>query len=229
MMMRSAALVAALAATTAAGESDVVFSASPNNGFFTPFNSSTPEAVRYADSGWLSNPQPETFFIDSITMNMAAAGGTFGGSFDLVFSFHDGSPSGLVFGTGAELYSTVIEDVTLPQADKGFAEFFEITVPLPNVETTGGFNNVGWSVGVRNVDYDGDFGFQVSTTIGQTVGFFTNNASTFDGTDWSLFAFSGDPVTGVANYSVEMTGFIPAPGSAAVLVAGGLVMARRRR
>ncbi|MEO1583157.1 MAG: hypothetical protein AAFR96_01140 [Planctomycetota bacterium] len=227
MLIRLAMVGVASVSTGAMAQSNVVFEAAPNNGLFTPFNASTPADVRYADSGWLSPFQVETFTLNSITLIMAADGGSAAGSFDMAFSFHDGSPSGLVFGSGAELFSTVIEDIALPQSNEG-AEFFEVTIALPDIETAGGFNNVGWSVGVSGVDYDGSFGFAVSSTLGQNLGFFTNNASTFDGSSWNLFSFGADPVTGVANYAATITQ-VPAPGAAAVLALGGLVSARRRR
>jgi len=83
----------------------------------------------------------------------------------------------------------------------GSATFFAIDVPLPSILTRGGYNNIGWSVKCQNFSFAGQFGFQVSTCNAQYAGFYTNNASFFNGASWSLFAFGADPCTEVANLS----------------------------
>ncbi len=148
--------------------------------------------------------------LEAITLGLVVTGSTRVGSTDLTFTFNDGDPSGLVFGSAAQLYSTTIHNVTLPDASEvGGPVFYAITIPLPGVVTTGGFNNVGWSIGVNNFDSDGSFGFQCSSAFGQTAGFYTNNASNFAGGAWSLFAFGGGPF-GVANFVAEIT--VPGAG-----------------
>jgi len=44
----------------------------------------------------------------------------------------------------------------------------------------------------------------VATCNAQYVGFFTNNASYFNGNNWSLFAFGQNPCTQIANFSVTI-------------------------
>ena len=222
-----AAGVLLAAGTPALAEQYPVFACSHDNGWFTPFDSSTSESVRYGDSGWLSDYTTDTFTLTQIDLHMVTLGGTTNGVTDLVFTFNDGSPSGLVFGSGDAFYSTVLEDVVLPisDADSSYYEF-TIEVPLPNVETLGGYNNVGWSIGVQNFDFDGEFGFQCSSTTAQAIGYYTNNACQYDGSDWSLFAFGSDPTYGVANFSTII--YAPEPGTAMLLALGLLGVLRRR-
>ena len=119
----------------------------------------------------------------------------------------------MVFGSGAELYSTTLRGVTLPAAAfEGFPEYFSIEIPLPSVQTLGGFNNVGWSVALENFNFEGSFGFQVGACFDQVVGFYTNNASFFDGSNWSLFAFGPDPCLGIAQFSVLIREAAPPTG-----------------
>lgn len=226
------AAAAALLTISGAASAQVVFENIWNNGFFTPFNSSTPASVRYGDSGWIGTGSSAPVTLNKIVMTMVVAAPTGGadipaGTTDITFTFNDGDPSGLVFGSSAQLFSTTITGVQLPAVAAGGLIPIEVEVPLPGVTTLGGFNNVGWSVGVQNFAFGGDFGFAVSTAFGQTTGFYTSNASFFDGTSWSLFSFSGDPNTGVANYVARIE--VPAPGGAAVLAIAGLMGARRRR
>lgn len=211
-------LLAALCAAPAAA-ADIVFSNLSNNGFFTPFDSSTSPDVRFGDSGWLSDFQVDNYTLTQIDLGLVAFDGLDPGTTDITFTFNNGDPSGLVFGDGAVLYSTTIEDVPIPATGDGNSEYFTLTVPLPNVETLGGFNNVGWSVGVDDFQYDGQLGFQCSTAFGQTVGFYTVNASEFDGSSWSLFSFGPDPNTGVANFRATI--YVPEP-STWLLGAAGL-------
>ena len=60
------------------------------------------------------------------------------------------------------LYTTTLTGVGLPASSATSATFFEIDIPLPNIRTAGGFNNVGWSVKCRNSKHQGQFGFQVA-------------------------------------------------------------------
>src|SRR5262249_28536565 len=73
---------------------------------------------------------------------------------------------------------------------------------------------IGFSMSVRNFNYDGQIGYQCSTSNGQTTGYYTSNASYFDGTEWTLFSFGADPVTGVANFVARIEGSAcsPCPG-----------------
>lgn len=204
-------LIAACALPVAA-HADVVFQNTTNNGYFTPFSSASNPAIKYGDSGWLSNNGSDTYTLTSITLSLAVAGSTAVGSTDIIFTFNDGDPSGLGFGPGTALYTTTIQNVQLPDASQtaGLA-YFTLTIPLPNIHTTGGFNNVGWSVKLANYQSNGQFGFQCSRSTGQAVGFYTNNASFYNGTTWSLFAFGPDPVTGVANFVVTIEGAVTVP------------------
>lgn len=216
--------VAALSSTVGAA---IVFENAADNGFFTPFSSATSSSVRYGDSGWLSAFQPETYTLTGIDLLLAVYDSETAGSTDITFTFNDGDPSGLVFGPGTELYSTTIEDVELQATGAGDVGFFTLSIPLPNIVTSGGFNNIGWSVGVSNFDYAGSFGFAVSTAFGQSVGFYTVNASYYDGSNWSLFSFGGDPNTGVANLTATVYD-IPEPGTLSLLALGALGLIRRR-
>lgn len=213
-------LCAALAAAPASAL-DIVFSNLPDNGFFVPFDSSTPSNVKFGDGGWLSAFQPEPFTLTQIDLGLAAFDGTADGAVDIIFTFNNGDPSGLVFGDGSVLYSTIIQDVPIPATGAGNVEYFSLEIPLPAVQTLGGFNNVGWSVGVANYRYDGKLGFQCSSALGQTVGFYTVNASEFDGTSWSLFSFGPDPNFGVANFRATI--YVPEP-STFILSAAGLAL-----
>ncbi|MCA9286717.1 MAG: hypothetical protein KDA22_15950 [Phycisphaerales bacterium] len=191
-------------------QADVVFQNLNDNGIFTPFNTSNAGVVKYGDSGWLTASGSPPVELAKITMSLAVFDSPTPGTTDLVFTFNDGDPSGLVFGSGDELYSTVIRGVELPATAPGDAAFLTVEIPLPGVQTLGNFNDVGWSVQTQNWNYAGSFGFEVSTTFGQVVGFYTNNASFFDGRNgWSLFSFGPDPVTGVANFVVTIESAVP--------------------
>jgi hypothetical protein len=209
LSVRSTVLTVALIATAAAAQSaqaqSIVFQSDPDNGIFTPFNPSNALTVRYGDSGWLGNNLPPQR-LQSITLRMYAGNAVNPGTGTMRFSFHDGDPSGLVFGSGQQLLSTTIPDIAIPAGSEGgFFTSFEVNIPLNGIVTTGGFNNVGWSVGWTAFNYVGDVGFACASANAQPVGFFTNNASFNNGTSWSLFAFGPDPVTQVANYSVTIT------------------------
>jgi len=207
--MRVAAAAAIALAPFAAADAQSVFRAVHDNGFFVPFNAGNAATVKYGDSGWLSANGTATYTLTSITLGLAVANSTAVGSTDIIFTFNDGDPSGLVFGPGTVLYSTTIQAVELPDASgsNGLA-LFELTIPLPNVRTTGGFNNVGWSIALANYQSNGQFGFLCSKSTGQQVGSYTNNASFYNGTSWSLFSFGADPVTGVANFAADIVGGI---------------------
>ena len=219
------ALLGAVAAVSLAHSADgaVVFQAVNSGGFFTPFDSGNAGVVKYGDGGWLSGFGSDTYTLTKMTLSLATFGGTGAGSTDLNFTFNDGDPSGLVFGPGTTLFSTTLTGISLPANPQGFATFFDIEINLPNIVTSGGFNNIGWSMGLSNYNYSGEFGVQTSSS--QPVGFFTNNASFFDGTSWSLFSFGGP-----ANYAVTVEGFVtPTPGAAGLLGLAGVCAVRRRR
>ncbi len=196
------ALGAALApASTASAQ--VVFETGNDNGYFTPINAANAGTVKYGDSGWLgSGPGSPGVPLGRMTLRLATFGSAVPGSTDIEFTLNDGDPSGLVFGSGAPLYSTTIVGVQLPAAFGSDPTYFDVVITLPSVTTLGNFNNVGWSVKCRNFNYAGSFGFQVGTCTAQTTGYYTNNASFNNGTSWSLFAFGANTCTQIAQYSV---------------------------
>jgi autotransporter-associated beta strand protein len=181
-----------------------------DNGFFAPFNAGNAATVKYGDSGWLGGPDALPISLERIDMGLVGFDSPTAGTTDIVVTFNNGDPSGLVFGNGAELYRTTFTGVTLPATEPGEAVGFTLSVPLPGVATTGGFNNVGWSVSLANYDYAGRFGFQVSTFSNFTTGFPTNNASFFNGSSWSLFSFGPDPETQSANFVATVVA-VPEP------------------
>jgi len=227
------ASLAPFAASNGAAAQAVVFDAGSDNGFFTPFSSANAATVKYGDGGWIGTGSSAPVALGRITLNLATFNAQADGATDLVFTFNDGDPSRLVFGSGDVLYTTTITGVTLPAAPiAGSATLFSIDVPLPAIVTRGGFNNIGWSVKCQNFSFAGQFGFQVSTCSAQTVGFYTNNASFFNGSAWSLFAFGQDPCTQVANFSatvytapcigdIDLNGFVEAADLAILLGSWG--------
>lgn len=228
MQLKQSAALAAVAIVSAASASQatVVFQNSFNNGYFTPFNSANALTVKYGDSGWLSNFGSDTYTLTHISLGMANSGSS-SGSGTLHFTFNDGDPSGLVFGPGTQLYATDIP-VTF---DPGTV-FSSLEINLPNIITSGGFNNIGWSVSFTSFAYTGSVGFQCSTASGQSTGFYTSNASYYNGSSWSLFSFGPNTNTGVANFQATIDGFItgtPTPGAAGVFGIAGLTALRRRR
>lgn len=225
-MARACAVVAVAAASSAALAEVVVFENGNDNGWYTPFNASTSPDIRYGDSGWITTGSAPPTTVSRMELGFAVDSSTAAGSTDITFTLNDGSPSGLVFGSGATLWSTTITNVALPDSSSG-VQLFTLDIPIPNIDLLGGFNNVGWSIGVDNFSYDGNFGFQASSANLQTVGFYTNNASEFDGTNWSLFSFGPDPVFGVANF-VATIYEVPEPTTLSLMVLGCLALRRRR-
>ncbi len=213
-----------LAGSSASGA--IVFSNLSNNGYTIPFSSSSNPSIRYGDGGWLSGLQLDTFTLNRIDLGLAVSGSEEPGTTDITFTFNDGDPSGLVFGSGDVLYSTTLTNVAIPASPIGAPVYFTLSIPLPNVETFGGFNNVGWSVAVSNFNYDGELGFQCSTASGQTQGFYTNNASYYDGSSWSLFSFGPNPNTGVANFVATIYS-VPEPATLALVGLGAMLLRRR--
>jgi len=206
-MRHALAISSVLVFAGSADAQSIVFSTGSDNGFFTPFNSGNASTVKYGDSGWLGGPDAPPVSLGTISLFLATfSNGTPvpAGSTDIELTINDGDPSGLVFGTGAELYRVVLKDVELPATDGSSGTYFSIDVPLPGVLTAGGFNNVGWSVRCIGFDFAGSFGFQVGTCTSQFNGFFTNNASFFNGSSWSLFAFGPDTCNQIAQYSVTI-------------------------
>src|SRR5262249_13155815 len=150
---------------------------------------------RYGDGGWFGNGSSAPVELHDITLGLVMFGSTSNGTTDITFTFNNGDPSGQVFGNGATLYSTTIHNVFLPDASEtSGAAAFNLTIPLPGVVTAGGFNNIGWSIGVSNFNSDGSLGFQCSNGFAQPLGFYTNNASYYNGSSWSLFSFGSDPI-----------------------------------
>jgi autotransporter-associated beta strand protein len=190
--------------------SDPVLENGWDNGFFTPFNSGNAATVIYGDSGWLGGPAALPITLSQIDMGLVGFDSPTAGTADITVTFNNGDPSGLVFGSGAELFRTTFTAVDLPATEPGEAAGFTLSVPLPSVVTSGGFNNVGWSVQLGNYDYPGSVGFQVSTLSNFTTGFGTNNASFYDGGTWSLFSFGPDPETQSVNVVATITA-VPEP------------------
>lgn len=219
----SVAAVAALCCLAGSASASIVFQANSDNGFFTPFNGGNAATVKYADSGWIGFDAVNTYTLTKITLGLAAFGSTGAGTTDIKFTFNDGDPSGLIFGTAALLYSTTITNVAIPDSSTG-VRYFDLEIPLPNIVTLGGFNNVGWSIGLQNYNYSGQFGFQCG--VSQPVGFYTNNATYYDGSSWSQFNFGNSN----ANFTAAIDGFVtPAPSAAGLAGLAGVVAFRRRR
>ncbi len=158
----------------------VVYDTGGPTGFFTPFSRSTLAGTKYGDSGYFGDGSASPVGVTSITLGLATFAGSgasvAAGTTDILFTFNDGDPSGLIFGPGTPWYSETIENVVLPAADETSPTYFALTVDLPTVLTSGGFNNFGFSIGVENFAYDGQFGFQNHGDF-NVLGFYTNNAS----------------------------------------------------
>jgi hypothetical protein len=225
-------LTVSLGAASLAMGDEVIYRTGSPTGFFTPITSSTPAGTKFGDSGWITgiNDIPVEF-VNSITLGLAVAdsGGRSlpAGRTDILFTFNDGDPSGLVFGPGNTFHSTTITNVELPAIVAGGPTYFDLRIPLPSITLSGGFNNVGWSVGVQNFQYDGEFGFQNRSAF-NALGFMTGNASQFTpGSGWSLFAFGPAFPGNSANFVATIT--IPEPATLSALAASAVLMGRRRR
>lgn len=217
-------LAAAALLTVRAAAADSVLENTWDNGFFTPFSTANAATVRYGDSGWLGGPGALPIELDRIELGLVVFDSPSAGSTDITFTLNDGDPSRLVFGSGDELYRTTLTGITLPPTEAGEPAAFTLAVPLPGVLTRGGFSNVGWSISLSNFDYAGSFGFQVSKLSSFNTGFPTNNASFFNGSSWSLFAFGPDPETQSANFVATVVA-VPEPISFDVPAAGSLSQA----
>lgn len=214
-----------LAVASAASADNLVFQSNSDLGFFTPITSANANTgIRYGDSGWVLGPGQPPIQLSKVVLNLATFGASAGaGSTDIKFTLSDGDPSGLVFGSAATLYQTTLTNVTLPATFGSAPTYFDLEIPLPSgTFSLGGFNNLGFSIETSNFSYSGQFGFQVGVSSGP--GFITNNASFYNGSSWSLFSFNPNP----AQFAFQVYE-VPAPGSAALLGVGGLMVARRRR
>jgi PEP-CTERM motif len=227
--MRLSILACAIGVATSflasASQAAVVFANSQNNGFYTPFTSSSASTLRYGDDGYLSGSSgTATFTLTSITLGLTNYSSTVAGSTDISFHLTDGE----AFGTNTLLYSTTITGVALPATGASTANNFSLTIPLPNVQTLGGFNNIGFDIGVSNYSSNGQLGFQCALGSAQTVGFYTNNAytSTNGGTSYTFFSF-GSGAAGVANFVQTIS--TPEPSSLAMLTVAAAGLSRRRR
>ncbi len=202
----------------------VVYDTGGPTGFFAPFSRSTAAGTKFGDSGYFGTGSSAPVGVTSITLGLATFGGDPStndpGTTDIVFTFNDGDPSGQVFGPGTTLYSTTIENVVLPPADDSNPTYFGLTIDLPNVMTSGGFNNFGFSIGVENYDCDCQFGFQNRGDF-NALGFYTNNASEFTpGSGWTLFAFGPRDPQDIANFVSIVR--VPEPASG-IILAGALI------
>lgn len=225
--MCAGVVVAAIAGVSTSASAQVLFDSGWDNGFFTPFTSSTSSSIRYGDSGWVGNGGSPAQPVSRITLQLAAFNSASAGLTDITFTFNDGDPSGQVFGPGTTLYSTTIEDVVIPASGINSVAAFDLVIDLPGVVLTSGFNNFGWSIGVQNFNYAGSMGFTCSSANSQFVGFYTNNAASYNGSSWSLFSFSGDPVFGVANLRAKLE--VPSAGTLASFGIAAIPALRRRR
>lgn len=213
--MNNRTLIASLAACSVAlsalGQPQLVtlYQSSSDNGIFTPLNASNAPFLTYGDSGWIGFGSTPPFAIESITLELATANATANGTADVTVTFNDGDPSGLIFGPGTELRRVVfpsLEIIGAPDATLSFP----LTVNLGGVRTAGGFNNIGFSLAVSNVQFDGSIGFVCSTASGHIAGFYTNNASfrdTRNGPGWGLFSFGPDTDTQIANFTARIDGY----------------------
>jgi hypothetical protein len=224
----AAVSLCAVALTSSNASAQLLYDTGNPTGFFTPFNSSSPAGVKYGDSGWFGSGSSAPATVREITLLLVTSSTTpvAAGTTDIKFTFNNGDPSGLIFGPGTALYSTTIPNVSLPAADGSNPSYFTLTIPIPAVTTAGGFNNIGWSVGVQNFSYAGSFGFGNRGNF-NNLGFYTNNASYFNGTSWSLFAFGPNDPADIANFVVTLA--VPEPTSMFAIAGVGLTMLRRRK
>ncbi len=224
--MRSALAVLLMAGVASTASAQVVYDSLWDNGFFTPFNKFSSPSERYGDSGWLGGPGSPPASLDSIRLGMlvynSGSSSIAAGTTDIKFTLNDGDASGLVFGSGATLYSKTIKSVPMPELEPGQFSVLPVQIPLNGTNLLGGFNNVGYAVGVENFNYDGSLGFQC--TSGMTVGFYTVNLSYYNGSNWSQFSFSP-----IGQYVATIWGTAPTPGTGALMAFAGLGALRRRR
>jgi hypothetical protein len=224
--MRSFIIAAAVAGLASTASAQVVYDSAWDNGFFLAFNKFSSNTERYGDSGWLGGPGSLPVALDSIKLGMVVYNGgaapIAAGTTDLSFTLNDGDPSGFVFGSGSTLYSTTIKSMPLPELEPGQLSVVPVSIPLYGTSLLGGFNNVGFSVGVDNFAYDGGLGFQCSS--GMTVGFYTVNYSYYNGSAWNLYSLNP-----IGQFLATMYGTVPAPGALGLLGLAGLSAARRRR
>lgn len=223
--MRSMLITAMLAGVASTASGQVVLDSFWNNGFYTPFNKFTSSAEKYGDSAWLGGPGSPPASLDSIKLGMIVYNGggstVSAGSTDLKFTLNDGDPSGGVFGSGTTLFSRKFS-VDMPELEPGQYSVLPVSIPLNGTNLLGNFNNVGFSVGVENFNYDGSLGFEC--TSGTIVGFATVNLSYFNGSSWSQFSFSP-----IGQYVATIYGTAPTPGAVSLLGIAGLAGLRRRR
>ena len=99
--------------------SDPVLENGWDNGFFTPFNSGNAATVIYGDSGWLGGPAALPITLSQIDMGLVGFDSPTAGTADITVTFNNGDPSGLVFGSGAELFRTTFTAVDLPATEPG--------------------------------------------------------------------------------------------------------------
>jgi hypothetical protein len=225
----AAAFVLAAVAVPASAQT-VVFETGANNGFTSDFTSATFPGTRIGDSGWFGFGSDAPVLVTKITIGLAASSfsGTAAGSTDIKVTLNNGDPSGLVFGSGAALYTTTLTNVSLPALIPGDVAYFDIEIPVPSVATLGGFNNVGFSVEPQGFSYGGALGMQTTGTP-NNLGFFTNVASQFNPPGsgqfflgWYTYNFGGP-----ANYRFIVE--IPEPSMLAPLGMLALAGLRRRR
>jgi hypothetical protein len=229
MLCRLSIAFAAVALAASAAHAEIVYNTGSATGFYTPFSASTPAGTKFGDSGWFGNGSGAPTPVGEVQLGLATYSTTPqpAGTVDLVFTFNNGDPSGLVFGNGATLFSTVVTGVELPATDGTNASYFDVVIPTPGAMTTGGFNNVGWSVGVQNYSFGGSFGFQNRGGF-NSLGFYTNNASEFNPAtnSWHTFAFGPNDPADIANFVATI--YTPEPASLSALVGVSMILRRRR-
>ena len=196
---------------------------SPDNGIFTPFNAGNAANLTYGDSGWIGFGGTPPYILETLSLQMATFNGSMDGTADITVTFNDGDPSGLIFGPGTELFRTTFTAYDLPGSPGENRTFF-LTVPLGGIRTAGNYNNIGFSIALSYVQFDGNIGFFCSTAHGTLNGFYTNNASYRDtsiGPNWGLFAFGPDPDTQIASFTARLEGYATPPCPADLGTSGG--------
>ncbi len=231
MIQNRLIVLATSMAATVANANTIVYQTGLPDSFFSAFDSATPAGTKFGESGYVSGGSAAPLAgINSITLGLVtyspSTSAIPAGKTDIVFTFNHGDPSGLVFGLGTQIYSVTIPDVTLPAVEGTFALEFDLPIALPGLALDGGFNNLGWSVGVENFDFQGELGFQNKGAF-NNVGFISGNASEFTpGVGWSLFAFGPAFPADSANFVATIT--VPEPVALTSLAGLALVALRRR-